>query len=146
MNLYTYKILAFDNYDGDSFDLTLDLGFDIHIHKKVRIRGIDTPELRGGTKISKAAAKLARDWARTFVKESTCHFVSENYTGKFGRPLGDIVADNGVSLRGFLIDNNLGVPYAGQAKADIQHLHEANFQILLDRGELADAFAAMEKE
>ena len=33
--------------DGDTFDCSLDLGFDVKLHKqRVRLHGIDTPESR----------------------------------------------------------------------------------------------------
>ena len=137
---YRFKIITFENYDGDSFDLTLDLGFDLVTHRKCRIDGVDTPELRGGTDDSKAAAKVARDMAHLFVgeglvKEEDVVFVSENYTGKYGRPLGDIEV-NGQSLREYLIERNYGVPYHGQAKASVQSLHDANLAVLKERGEI----------
>lgn len=59
-----FKILEFSNYDGDSFDLTLDLGFNLVIHRKCRLEGADTPELRDKRPDYKAAAYLARDKVR----------------------------------------------------------------------------------
>ena len=48
---YRYRIRDFENYDGDSFDLSLDLGFEIVVHKGCRLMGVDTPELRGGESV-----------------------------------------------------------------------------------------------
>ena len=132
-----FKIGEFSNYDGDSFDLTLDLGFELVYHQKCRIEGIDTPELRGGTTLSKAAAVLARDvareWVRKAMEDGGAVFVSETYRGKFGRPLGDIErAKDGASMRQHLLDNHLGVPYHGQAKSKVAGEHAANLQFLLD--------------
>ena len=138
--MYKFKILDFSNYDGDSFDVTLDLGFDLIYHSKVRIQGVDTPELRGGTDLSKAAGHQAKLAATDFVLEAMncgkAYFLSETYRGKFGRPLGDIVAENGDSLRAFLIQNRLGVPYHGEAKARIQDQHEANYAYLKSKGKI----------
>ena len=128
MNNYKYKIIDFSNYDGDSFDLTLDLGFELITHKKVRINGIDTPELRGGTDQSKALAKhaklVAAEWVKCAMAQHKAYFVSEGYKGKFGRPLGDIVSGEGLSLKIYLFNQRLAVPYHGQAKADIADQHE----------------------
>ena len=140
MSKYQFKILEFSNYDGDSFDLTLDLGFNLITHKKCRINGVDTPELRGGTDIQKKAGNLAKnvahDWARSAMEGGGAYFASEGYKGKFGRPLGDIVNGAGDSMRDFLIRNHYGVPYHGQAKREVADLHEINLQILKDRGEI----------
>ena len=130
-----FKIIESDNYDGDSFNLTLDLGFNLITHQQCRLFGIDTPELRGGTARSKAAAALARDMARGWVAEAMgyggAEFASENYTGKYGRPLGDIVrVRDGASLRETLIGERLGVRYNGQAKSEVQDEHEANIEWL----------------
>lgn len=139
--IYKFKILNFDNYDGDSFDLTLDLGFDLVAYHKCRIEGIDTPELRGGTDDSKAAGRLARDVARDFVNEALSNggalFQSETYRGKFGRPLGDIIRKrDGQSMREYLIGEHLGVRYHGQAKSDVADAHERNLQYLKHTGKI----------
>ena len=138
MQKYIYKITDFSNYDGDSFDLTLDLGFNLITHKKTRIDGIDTPELRGGTDQSKALAKEAKETAAAWVKFSMenggAYFSSEGYKGKFGRPLGDIVnADTG-SLRNFLISEKLAVSYHGQAKSEVAGAHAAILKHHLELG------------
>ena len=138
---YRFKIVGFENYDGDSFDLTLDLGFDLILHRKCRINGVDTPELRGGTDEQKAAGRLARDKARLFVAEAMvdggAEFVSQNYSGKFGRPLGDIVRQSdGVGLVSYLIGSNYGVPYFGQAKSKVAGAHAANLAALKEAGEI----------
>ena len=128
MQKYIYKIIDFSNYDGDSFDLTLDLGFNLITHKKTRIDGIDTPELRGGTDQSKALAKYAKmvasQWVKHTMEQGGAYFSSEGYKGKFGRPLGDIVNSKAGSLRNYLIKMKLAVPYHGQAKSSIATEHE----------------------
>lgn len=132
---YRFPIVAFANYDGDSIDLTLDVGFGLRIHRKCRLNGVDTPELRGGTDASRAAARLAKDYTATFCATAGAVFVSETYTGKFGRPLGDVRVGSR-SLCGELLARRLAVPYAGQAKADIADQHEANIAYLKDTGRI----------
>ena len=138
MQHYTFRILHFSNYDGDSFDLTLDLGFSLTTHKKVRILGVDTPELRGGTDDSKAAGRLAKlrasEWVDDAMSRGNAYFSSQGYAGKFGRPLGDIVDEDGSSLVEFLLRQRLAVPYDGQAKAKVQELHDANIEYLKSTG------------
>ena len=138
MNNYYYKITEFSNYDGDSFDLTLDLGFELVTHKKVRINGVDTPELRGGTDQSKALAKhakmIAAQWVKHGLEQGGVFFASQNYKGKFGRPLGDIVSHQGMSLRIYLLQQKLAVPYHGQAKALVAKEHEEILKHHLELG------------
>ncbi|HHZ94619.1 MAG TPA: thermonuclease family protein [Flavobacteriales bacterium] len=45
--MYEYKVCSIDKVvDGDTVDLTVDLGFKIHHKLRVRLYGIDTPEAR----------------------------------------------------------------------------------------------------
>ena len=48
--------------DGDTIDVTLDLGFDVRLHKqRVRLAGIDTPESRTRNLEEKALGLKAKD-------------------------------------------------------------------------------------
>lgn len=141
---YIFPILESENYDGDSFNLTLDIGFNLITHRACRLQGIDTPELRGGTRETKAAGHLARivarDWVERAMQKSRAFFKSTTYAGKFGRPLGDIIREHdGASLVQMLINNHLGVSYKGQAKSLISADHAANLKFLLDNGYLLPA-------
>ncbi len=49
--MYQYKALITNVVDGDTFDMDIDLGFNIHIHERVRLLDIDTPEKFGDEKI-----------------------------------------------------------------------------------------------
>lgn len=149
-NKYLYEVTWFDNYDGDSvnikYKITFDCGFEETITKrgtlKVRLYGVDTPEIRGGTTDSKAAANMAKkfvhDWLKWRLAANQVLFLSKEYKkGKFGRALGDFIdSDSGESLTDKLIYKKLGVKYYGQSKDDIQADHEANIQYLKSTGAL----------
>lgn len=138
---YIYPIKEFKrNYDGDSFHLRLDCGFSIRFSAAggCRLLGCDTPEMRGGTATSKAAAKLAKDFAYDFISEAVANdgVFQSRELDKYGRPLGDVIYQcdgKTYSLRDELIAAHLAVPYEGQAKSDIQALHEANYRWLAEQ-------------
>ena len=44
--MYTYKAKLDRVVDGDTVDAYIDLGFDISVHKRIRLAGIDSPESR----------------------------------------------------------------------------------------------------
>ena len=143
MKEYKFRICDSVNYDGDSYNLTLDLGFELVIYRKCRMDGADTPELRSGDAQHRAAGELARVKVEAWIEEGLLSgkawFVSETYTGKYGRPLGDIhrlldASNNVESLRSYLFKNFLAVPYAGQAKSEVAGLHKANIAALQDKG------------
>jgi len=125
-NLRTYEVGLIDCYDGDTctldFHLSAEVGLGISLGavlagQKVRLCDIDTPELRGGTEETKAAAVKARDalftwakaarWLQFKVPQKNGHDVK----GKYGRWLGYLVAD-GVDLNKRLVEEGLAEPYA----------------------------------
>ena len=44
---YNFRVVSIDKVlDGDTIDVTIDLGFDLYKKARVRIAGVDTPEKR----------------------------------------------------------------------------------------------------
>ena len=44
---YNFRVTKIDKVlDGDTIDVTIDLGFDLYKKERVRIAGVDTPEKR----------------------------------------------------------------------------------------------------
>jgi len=87
--LYWYKAYVDYVYDGDTCTLEIDLGYDFHRKKhKVRLYGIDTPELRGE---ERPQGLIARDYLREMIvgKEILLESIRDK-TGKYGRYLGRI--------------------------------------------------------
>ena len=50
--------------DGDTIDVTIDLGFDLTKKERVRIAGVDTPEKRTRNKEEKALGIDATNWMK----------------------------------------------------------------------------------
>lgn len=48
--MYQYKATITNVVDGDTFDMDIDLGFNIHIHERVRLLDVDTQEKFGAEK------------------------------------------------------------------------------------------------
>lgn len=62
MILYTYRSELVRVIDGDTVIVNLDLGFDTWVHMQhIRLRGVDTAEMRGGTPATKALALKAKE-------------------------------------------------------------------------------------
>jgi micrococcal nuclease len=47
MELFTYRATLINVVDGDTVDLKVDMGFDVHFGLRVRLEGINTPEIFG---------------------------------------------------------------------------------------------------
>lgn len=91
--MFTYRCSIVRVVDGDTIDVELDLGFGIRMIERVRLLGIDTPELYGpnASKDGQSAANFARDWIITNqTREGFFQYQSVRYNArdKYGRSLG----------------------------------------------------------
>lgn len=59
--MYTYNAIITNVVDGDTYDVDIDLGFYIHIHERIRVLDLDTPEKRGS---EKELGTICYDWAK----------------------------------------------------------------------------------
>ena len=102
---YTYNARCTSVYDGDSITLDIDLGFNTWMrNQKIRLYGIDTPELRGDERPEGlvAAARL-----RNLISDKEVTLESyKDKSGKYGRWLGTIYLD-GVNVNQLLLDEGL---------------------------------------
>lgn len=86
---FTYKAKVASVYDGDTITVDIDLGFGVWMKgQKIRLFGIDTPEVRGP---EKEKGKQVRDW----VKDKLFNLqviveTKRDKKGKYGRWLGVI--------------------------------------------------------
>lgn len=146
---YFYKVLWFSNYDGDSFKarvlLSEDAGFGIKLRAEldldIRIKGIDTTELRDSRKDFKALAYKARDkareWAQIGLDKGELYFASFEWKeGMYGRALGDLVrvveTANGsgyLRLTEMLHEQKLAVLYSGKgSRKELEPEHKKNIE------------------
>lgn len=88
--IYSYKVREIvKNYDGDTVTVIIDLGFHITRRETIRLLGIDTEELRGGTIETKDRGKAAKVRLADLLAMGTVYIVTEqDKKGKYGRLLG----------------------------------------------------------
>ncbi len=106
--MYQYKAKIIDVYDGDTVTAVVDLGF-LHFQEmKLRLYGIDTPELRGE---EREQGLVVRDILRGLIldKEVEIHSYKDKQ-GKYGRYLATILLD-GININQWLLDQGHAVPY-----------------------------------
>ena len=132
---WTFPVRIHSNYDGDTMRCEFDIGFGLRYFNSIRLDGVDTPEIRGGTALTKAAGRLARDVVRDLLADAEeIIFHSTVWAGKYGRPVGRLYLD-GRDLTATIIERRLGVAYDGGARD--QRAHEANAAWLLTQGKLS---------
>jgi len=103
-------------YDGDTFRVDLDTLPPI-IGKNIRIRvnGVDAPEIKGKCQYEKDLAVKARDFVRDKLTSAKHINLTNMQRGKYFRIVAYVFVD-GVSLSQLLLDNQLAYKYTGGKK------------------------------
>jgi len=138
--MYEYRVKIVKVIDGDTVDVDIDLGFGIILSdERVRIMGIDTPESRTRDKVEKkfglaSKARLKSLLGKTGILKTQINKNGEDMKGKFGRILGDFVAEDGRMVTDILVEEGHAVAYFGGSKEEIQLKHMANREKLIREG------------
>ena len=112
--MYTYKAKLDRVIDGDTVDANIDLGFDITIHKRIRLAGIDTPESRTRDLEEKARGLASKDKLIELLGDG--NFVLESKeVGKYGRVLGTLHIDD-MNINDTFVKEGFAVEYDGGTK------------------------------
>jgi len=119
--------------DGDTIDVTIDLGFDLYKKERVRVAGVDTPEKRTRDLEEKELGIHATNWLKEKLDstiagddELTVRTELVGGVGKYGRLLGWLyVGDAAVSLNEEMITEGYAWAYDGGTKQkDFESLRE----------------------
>ena len=110
--------------DGDTIDVTIDLGFDLYKKERVRIAGVDTPEKRTRNLEEKELGIDATNWLKQQLKdvldgddELIVRTELVGGTGKYGRLLGWLyVGDEQLALNEQMIEQGYAHAYDGGTK------------------------------
>jgi micrococcal nuclease len=107
--MYTYNAHVVSVYDGDTITVDIDLGFDVNMRSlKIRLYGINAPEVRGTTKLLGLASRDALR-ARILDKNIVIRTIRDKQE-KYGRWLGLVELD-GENINDWLVKNNYAVVY-----------------------------------
>ena len=122
---YNFRVTKINKVvDGDTIDVTIDLGFDLLKKERVRIAGVDTPEKRTRDLEEKALGLDATAWMKEKLEgaikgedELTIRTELKGGVGKYGRLLGWLyVGDNDFSLNEQMITEGYAWEYDGGTK------------------------------
>ncbi|MEQ8390408.1 MAG: thermonuclease family protein [Thalassospira sp.] len=103
-------------YDGDTIYVAIP-GLPGEIaNMSVRVRGVDTPEIRGKCESEKQLAQQARDYARTRLKSAKAVEFCEPEWGRYGGRVVASVRIDGSPLDLDLISNGFARAYDGKTK------------------------------
>ena len=131
---YNFRVTKINRVvDGDTIDVTIDLGFYLYKKERVRIAGVDTPEKRTRDKEEKALGIDATNWLKDKLEEAikgddelTIRTELKGGVGKYGRLLGWLyIGDDLVSLNEAMILEGYAWSYdGGTKKKDFEELRE----------------------
>ena len=131
---YNFRVVTIDKVlDGDTIDVTIDLGFDLYKKERVRIAGVDTPEKRTRNLEEKALGIDATNWLKEKLDttiagddELTIRTELVGGVGKYGRLLGWLyIGDSVLSLNEQMITEGYAWEYDGGTKQkDFEQLRE----------------------
>ena len=131
---YNFRVVKINRVvDGDTIDVTIDLGFDLMKKERVRIAGVDTPEKRTRDLEEKALGIDATNWMKEKLEgaikgddELVIRTELKGGVGKYGRLLGWLyVGDGVVSLNEQMIIEGYAWEYdGGTKKKDFQELRD----------------------
>ena len=131
---YNFRVVSIDRVvDGDTIDVSIDLGFDLIKKERVRIAGIDTPEKRTRDLEEKELGIHATNWLKDKLTETIkgdeeliIRTELKGGVGKYGRLLGWLyIGDADVSLNEQMITEGYAWAYDGGTKQkDFEVLRE----------------------
>ena len=122
---YNFRVIKINRVvDGDTIDVTIDLGFDLTKKERVRVAGVDTPEKRTRDLEEKALGIDATNWLKTkldgAIKGDDDLIIRTELVGgmgKYGRLLGWLyIGDAEVSLNEQMITEGYAWAYDGGTK------------------------------
>ena len=122
---YNFRVVSIDKVvDGDTIDVTIDLGFDLFKKERVRVAGVDTPEKRTRNLEEKALGLDATAWIKDHLEgaidgddDLIIRTELDGGVGKYGRLLGWLyIGDATVSLNEKMIDEGYAWAYDGGKK------------------------------
>ena len=122
---YNFRVIEINRVvDGDTIDVTIDLGFDLYKKERVRVAGVDTPEKRTRNLEEKALGIDATNWLKDKLEgaivgddDLVIRTELDGGVGKYGRLLGWLYIGVGdVSLNEQMITEGYALAYDGGTK------------------------------
>ena len=122
---YNFRVTEINRVlDGDTIDVTIDLGFDLYKKERVRIAGIDTPEKRTRDLEEKALGIDATNYLKKKLEDTiagdeelTIRTELKGGMGKYGRLLGWLyIGEDTLSINEVMITEGYAWAYDGGTK------------------------------
>lgn len=112
--MYQYKAFVDRVVDGDTIDLVIDLGFKITTNQRVRLAGINTPEIfsvsKGSEEFQKGMEAKTYVESRVAANNNWLIVETDKLVGKYGRYIATLrLEDSEMTLNDELVEKGLAV-------------------------------------
>jgi len=91
LECYKYNAVITNVVDGDTFDFEIDLGFGITYSNRLRLYGVNTPEVRGSEK--KEGLRVKR-FVKKLIENKPVTLYTRKWKGKYGRYIASVTIGN----------------------------------------------------
>jgi len=111
--MYQYKINKIKRIiDGDTIDVEIDLGFDVSITQRIRLKDVDTPEIRTRNLTEKEKGIEAKEWLEKELSREGDWMIDTFKEDKYGRILGILYREGDfVTVNQKLLNEEIARPY-----------------------------------
>ena len=118
--MYEYKVKVNEVIDGDTIDVSIDLGFDIFTNRRIRLAGIDCPESRTTDLREKKLGIEAKEYLKHLLGNASnvsVKTLASDPNEKYGRVLGQVYVDSSIiSVNDLLVSRGYAWSYDGGTK------------------------------
>ncbi len=113
LKMYQYKIKKINKIiDGDTVDLDIDLGFNLTITQRIRLKGINTAETRTLNLEEKTKGLVAKEWLKKELSREGEWVIETTKEDKYGRILGTLyLVGDPVTVNERMINEGIAKPY-----------------------------------
>ena len=100
--------------DGDTFRARVTIWLGQTVDVKVRLKGVDTPEMNGKCAAEKELARAAKKFAADWLAAHPAQLIRVHYGTYAGRVLATTMDADGATLAAALLSEKLAKPYRGR--------------------------------
>lgn len=113
----SYQATVLRVIDGDTIRVSIEIWHEQTVITSIRVRGVDTPELKGKCEEERALARKAREFTSTLLSAGSRITLTKIAPDKYGgRYDADVTIIDGRELAAVLIESGLARPYKGEKR------------------------------
>lgn len=111
--MYQYKIKTIKKIvDGDTIDIEIDLGFNLTITQRIRLKGINAAETKTINEEEKTRGLAAKEWLKKELSVDGEWIIETTKEDKYGRMLGTLyLKGNSVSINQKMLNEKMAEIY-----------------------------------